>query len=50
MKFKSYVIFFLLFGVLSDLYLLLLYVSEGLGSAFAFRLAGYPKIDLITLT
>ena len=26
-----------------------LYVSEGLGSAFAFRLGGYPKIDLLTL-
>jgi len=27
----------------------MLYVSEGLGSAFAFRLSGCPKIDLITL-
>lgn len=27
----------------------ILYVSEGLGSAFAFRLGGYPKIDIITL-
>ena len=26
-----------------------LHVSEGLGSAFAFRLSGFPKIDLITL-
>lgn len=28
----------------------LLYVTFGLGSAFAFRLGGYPHIDLITLT
>ena len=26
-----------------------LHVSEGLGSAFAFRVGGFPKIDLITL-
>lgn len=26
-----------------------LHVCEGLGSAFAFRLGGYPKIDIITL-
>ncbi|MBR4734939.1 MAG: metallophosphoesterase [Bacteroidales bacterium] len=28
----------------------LLYVTAGLGSAFAFRLGGYPNIDIITLT
>ena len=27
-----------------------LHVSPGLGSAFAFRLGGYPEIDMITLT
>jgi len=27
----------------------ILHVSEGLGSAFAFRLGGFPKIDIITL-
>ena len=26
-----------------------LHVSEGLGSAFSFRMGGYPNIDLITL-
>ena len=45
MKFKSYVIFFT-----GDLEKAREGLPEGLGSAFAFRLAGYPKIDLITLT
>lgn len=27
-----------------------LHVSKGLGSAFAFRLGGFPRIDIITLT
>ena len=27
-----------------------LHVSPGLGSGFAFRLGGYPEIDMITLT
>lgn len=28
----------------------ILYVSKGLGSAFAFRLGGFPRIDILTLT